>query len=187
MDADEEQIMLRQCQNREEIGFRKLYQLFHVRIYHLALGFFPVDEDALDATQEIFLRVFSSISSYRSESQLHTWIYAVALNYCKMEKRRQNSARRFAFFEKLISSEKYTKSELVHWEHPGISYENKERATRLLKAIHQLSPAQRDAVLLLRYEELSYKEASVIMNVSVSALESLISRAMANLRKILKE
>jgi RNA polymerase sigma-70 factor (ECF subfamily) len=53
--------------------------------------------------------------------------------------------------------------------------------------VHRLPPSQRDAILLVKYEELSYKEAAAVMKVSVSALESLISRALVNLRKFLRE
>lgn len=187
MEKEEQYILLQQCLDRKEAAFRKFYGLFHLRVYHLALGFFPSHEEALDATQEIFLKVFSSISTFRGESQLQTWVYTIALNYCRMEKRRQGALRRFAFLENIFSAEKSLRPELVHWEHPGIAYENRERASRLLDAVHRLPPAQRDAVLLIKYEELTYKEAAAVLQTSVSALESLISRAMANLRKNLKE
>lgn len=186
MQEEDEKEIVRKCLSGEESGFRQLYHLFHIRVYHLCLGFFPHETDAQDATQEIFVKVFAHLSGFKGESALLTWIYSVALNHCRMEKRRQGAARRFAFMQNLFSAEKNNEPGLTLWEHPGIAYEKKERASRLLHAVHDLPPAQRDAILLLKYEELSYKEASAILNISVSALESLVSRAMANLRKRLR-
>jgi RNA polymerase sigma-70 factor (ECF subfamily) len=184
---EDESIILHRCLNGEESGFRSFYQLFHIRVYHLCLGFFSNEAEAQDATQEIFMKIFAGLPSFKGEAQLQTWVYAVALNYCRMEKRRQGAVRRFAFLEKILPFEQNQRPGFVNWEHPGVSYEKKENAGRLLHAVHRLPPSQRDAILLVKSEELSYKEAAAVMKVSVSALESLISRALVNLRKFLRE
>jgi RNA polymerase sigma-70 factor (ECF subfamily) len=71
--------------------------------------------------------------------------------------------------------------------HPGVQLDNRERAAKLFKAISQLVDNQRIAFTLHKIEGVSYQEIAEIMGVTVSAVESLIHRAKANLRKILED
>jgi RNA polymerase sigma-70 factor (ECF subfamily) len=140
-------------------------------------------EEAQDATQEIFVKVFAGLRHFRHESSLSTYIYTIALNYCKTELRKQSTVKRSGIFQRIFFSSEEAHQSFVQWEHPGILLERKNQALVLMNAIHELAPAQRDALLLVKYQEFSYKEAAEIMGVSPSALDSLISRAMANLKK----
>lgn len=72
------------------------------------------------------------------------------------------------------------------FDHPGVSLENKERTQLLYQHIGRLSEKQRTAFILNRMEGLSYQEIAAIMEVSLSAVESLLFRAKQNLRKSLR-
>lgn len=69
---------------------------------------------------------------------------------------------------------------------PGIQLENKEKAIALYQAIDKLSPNQRVAFTLIKIDEMPYAEASEVMNLSIKAVESLVSRAKENIKKQLK-
>ena len=77
------------------------------------------------------------------------------------------------------------KTEAIHFYHPGVQLENKERSAILFNAIDQLPDKQKTAFVLSKIEELSYLEIAEIMQLSVSSVESLLFRAKQNLRKLL--
>jgi RNA polymerase sigma factor (sigma-70 family) len=70
--------------------------------------------------------------------------------------------------------------------HPGIKLEDKEAAAMLYKAIDSLNPNQRVAFTLIKLDEISYAEASEMMDLSIKAIESLVSRAKENIKKKLR-
>jgi RNA polymerase sigma-70 factor (ECF subfamily) len=77
--------------------------------------------------------------------------------------------------------------QLPDFHHPGVKLDNKERSAVLFKAIAKLPENQKAAFTLHKLEGLSYREISEVLNTTVSAVESLMSRANANLRKNLEE
>jgi RNA polymerase sigma-70 factor (ECF subfamily) len=76
--------------------------------------------------------------------------------------------------------------DIPHFHHPGVELEQKEAASELFAAISKLSENQKIAFTLHKVENLSYKEISEIMNISLSSVESLIFRARQNLQKLLE-
>jgi RNA polymerase sigma factor (sigma-70 family) len=75
----------------------------------------------------------------------------------------------------------------VHFHHPGVELDNKERAAILFRAMQKLPENQRIAFTLIKAEGLSYEETADIMNVTVKAVEALMHRAKDNLKKHLQQ
>ena len=102
--------------------------------------------------------------------------------------RKKKAKRRFAFITDLFENEdKESKESFVNYEHPGVETDKKELSAILFKEIDYLPENQRIAFILNKVEQLSYREISGIMDTSVPAVESLISRAKANLKKRLEK
>lgn len=165
----------------DEAAFRELYDTFSSRVYNTVLGFLQSAEDAEDATQEIFILIYRSIKNFNRESSLSTWIYRIAVNKSLEFIRSKKRKKRFAVVKSIFAKEEV--EEPVEFIHPGIIAENKDRAKILLKAIDKLTENQKTAFLLNKVDNLSYKEISEIMKVSLSSVESLIFRARENLKK----
>jgi RNA polymerase sigma-70 factor (ECF subfamily) len=171
---------------QENIDFKNLYDQYVRMVFNLCLKYLQSIEDAEDLTQEVFITVFKSIHQFKGESKISTWIYKIAitksLEFIRMKKRK----KRFAFFQSIFSNEK---GEInisdVHFHHPGIQLENKERAAILFNAIDKLPENQKTAYILCKLEDLSYNEIAEIMKVTVPSVESLLFRAKQNLQKIL--
>ena len=85
----------------------------------------------------------------------------------------------------MFGSSKHDAEEPQDFFHPGLQAENKEKAAALFKAMKKLPGKQHEAWVLSEMENLSYKEISEVMDVSLSSVESLIFRARQNLKKIL--
>jgi RNA polymerase sigma factor (sigma-70 family) len=139
---------------------------------------------AEDITQEVFVTIFKSILSFNEQSSLSTWIYRIAVNKCLDHLRAQSRRRKNGFFSMLFDKDNTgAMHEKAHFEHPGILLEQKENARYLFEAIETLPPNQKTVFVLAHIEELPQKEISDIMNMSLKAVESLLQRAKANLRK----
>jgi RNA polymerase sigma-70 factor (ECF subfamily) len=101
--------------------------------------------------------------------------------------RNRKRKKRFAFITSLFGEDNEPKHDPPDFVHPGVHLDNREKASMLFKAISKLPENQRIAFTLHKVEGVPYQEISEIMNVTVSAVESLIHRAKANLRKWLED
>jgi|WetSurMetagenome_2_1015567.scaffolds.fasta_scaffold03284_7 RNA polymerase sigma-70 factor, ECF subfamily len=141
-------------------------------------------ESAEDLTQEVFLEVWESIHTFRGDSLLSTWIYRItvtkALNHIKRLKRKKRFGVIVDLFQGGESEEQLSLPEQMG---PDKELETKERARILNWALDKLPDNQRIAFTLSKYDELSYREISLIMNTSIPSIESLLHRAKANLKK----
>jgi RNA polymerase sigma-70 factor (ECF subfamily) len=172
----------------DELAFRQLVDQHQNRVFNTALGLLQHHENAQDVTQEVFVEVFRSISKFRGDSTLSTWIYRItvqkALGHIRSGKRLKRSGTIFGLFGNESQLNIQTNQP---FDHPGIQLENKERATILFKAIALLPLNQRTAFTLHKVEGLSQNEIAVIMSTSVSSVESHLVRARRNLRELLSD
>lgn len=169
------------------INFKELVEANKNRVYNTALGFLQNAEDAEDIAQEVFIEVYRSLHTFRENSGLPTWIYRITVNKCLDHLRSKNRKKRFAFITSIFHKESGELSyDAPHFDHPGIQLEKKESARRLFEVVETLPENQKTAFILATIEELPQKEIATIMNISVKAVESLIQRARANLRKKLE-
>jgi RNA polymerase sigma factor (sigma-70 family) len=170
-----------------DINFRELVEANKNRVYNTALGFLQQHEDAEDLCQEVFIEAHRSLSGFREESTVSTWLYRITVNKCLDHLRAQKRRKRFAFFSELFRKETGDfNHDSPHFDHPGVQLEKKESARYLFWAIETLPENQKTSFILANLEELSQKEIAAIMGLSPKAVESLIQRAKANLRKKLE-
>ncbi len=176
-----------QLQQGNGQAFKKLVDEWQDVVYNTAISIVQNKDDADDITQDVFIQVYQSVSSFKGESKFSTWLYRIviskALDHVKKKKRK----KRFAFVLSLFGGIKEEELHAVEFNHPGVVLENKERAAELFKALQQLPDNQRIAYTLHKLEALQHQQIAAIMDTSVTAVESLIARAKINLRKILKE
>ena len=137
---------------------------------------------AEDITQEVFITVFKSILSFNEKSALSTWIYRITVNKSLDHLRAKNRQKRQGIFSRIFNTEEDVPDPPV-FDHPGILLERKEDARYLFEAIETLPDNQKTVFILTQIEELPQKEIAEIMNLSIKAVESLLQRAKANLRK----
>ena len=180
---EEKELVLRLKKN-DEIAFGFLVDLFSKKVYNTCIGMLQNLEDAQDVTQEIFITIHLNVKDFKEESSLSTWIYRISVNKCLEFIRKKNRKKRSGIFRSIFSADG-EKSIENHsdFSHPGIQLENKERSIILFKAIGLLPEQQQTAYILHKVEQVSYNEIAVIMEVSLSAVESLLFRAKQNLKK----
>jgi RNA polymerase sigma-70 factor (ECF subfamily) len=182
-----EALMVRIAEGNEE-AFEILVNRHQASILNLIYRFIGDRTQAKDLAQEVFLRIWQSAKIYRPEAKFTTWIYRITVNLCFNELK---SARRKKWFSFNWSREdnEHTLEEVLSDNAPSAEdlLLEKERSRQISDALQSLPDNQRMALLLKRYDGLSYQEIAEIIGCSVSAVESLLVRAKKTLQEKLKD
>lgn len=165
-----------------ESAFKVLVEENEDLIYNVVLSIVKNEADAADVTQDVFVKVFEKATSFRGESQASTWLYRIAVNTALDFNKRKRSHHLLSFANNLLF--KYRRSS-VSFNHPGVLLENKDHAHALFDALDKLPGKQQAAFVLFYMEEKSQREVAEILGLSVSAVESLMSRAKQKLQRTL--
>ena len=179
--------LIQGLRNGEEPAFRYLVDTYQDRVFNTAMGIVQNAEDAEDVAQEVFIQVYRSISTFKGESKLSTWLYRIATTRSLDLLRSKKSKKRFGFLQRLFGEGNEPVMEIPDFNHPGVQLDRKENAAKLFRAISRLPENQKIAFTLHKLEDLSYQEVSEIMKTSLPAVESLMHRAKQNLRKMLEK
>ena len=170
-----EEEFLNLLQSGNESAYHVLVDRYSTRIYNICLRLLPGKQDAEDITQEVFTSLFLSISTFRNESALSTWIHRIALNKCHEFNRKKQRKKRSGQLIPidLLGVEK----NLAVSMNPSSVMEQKELTSYLESIIQSLPENQRIAYLLSKFEGNKNEQIAKFMDLSVSAVESLIFRA----------
>jgi RNA polymerase sigma-70 factor (ECF subfamily) len=156
-------------------------------VYQLALHLLGDHNEALDLSQEVFLRVFRTIHRFRGQSALRTWIYRIAINQARNRMRWWRRRRR----GQQVSLDEHVRA---HGELPSDSigtspdrvYRQKEVAKRIWQALEALPFDQKTAIVLREIDGLSYDEIAFSLGVAVGTVKSRLARARETLRHELR-
>ena len=178
--------LIQGLKDQRPVALKDFLEQYQERVYNTALSFVKDVSDAEELSQDVFLTVWNSISGFKEESSLSTWVYRITVTKSLDLIRSKQRKKRFAFLTSLTTIRNEIKYHPVNWVHPGILQENKEKAAYLFGAIDQLPDNQKIAFTLSKLEQLSQKEIAEVMQIKEGAVESLIQRAKQNLRKYLE-
>ena len=165
--------ILEACRRGDREAFRALYDAYKDKTYSIALYYFHGDETAAsDVTQQVFLKLFTSIRQFRGESGFSTWLYRLVVNTCT------DAARRFD--SRAVAMDRPALEALSERAAPTCSPEDaaahKQRAASVQSAVSALPERFRLAILLRYFEGLSYEEMAKALNCSMGTVASRLSR-----------
>ncbi|MBI5549678.1 MAG: sigma-70 family RNA polymerase sigma factor [Deltaproteobacteria bacterium] len=163
------------------LAWRTLYERQRDYVFRAALRFMGNEADARDVVQDVFVSLFSRAGSFRTSGKLTTYLWRVVANRCLNERARARNraeapASGVAGLESVAAPEERA---------PDRQLEHREVREQVQRAILALPERQRLAVILSRYEGLSYEEIASALECSVSSVESLLFRARQGLAKAL--
>ena len=159
-----------------QAAFKNLMEKYQLQLFRTVMGFVHLKEDAEEVTQDIFVRVYQSLSSFHHDAEFSTWLYRITVNTSLNFLRSNRKNRLLQSLEAIFSHRSEEKTPLEELEHA-------ERDRRIRMAIDALPEKQRMAFILSRYEELPQKKIAAVMNRSEGAVEQLLQRAKENLKK----
>lgn len=160
---------------REE-GFSLLVKKYTGKVFRVAMGFVHNKEDAEDITQEVFVKAWQGLPGFDERSAFTTWLYRItiheSLNFLKKKKRRMA-------WEKLRTI--FSGDPIAPASSDNL--EQEEEFRYIITALDSLSDKQKQAFVLTEYEDMTQREVASVMGISEGAVEQLLLRARASLRK----
>ena len=167
-------------------AFNQLIDQYQTKVYNIAIGMLSDPEDALDASQEVFINVYKGISSFKENSSLSTWIYRVCANVCKDFLRKR--MRRANVISLDAGDNEDEPLEIPDDAHTPEQISEKTELQHLVrKAMDSLSSEYKEVLVLCDIEGLSYDEIAQILKCPVGTIKSRINRARQALRKKISE
>jgi RNA polymerase sigma-70 factor (ECF subfamily) len=174
MEADAEKALIELAQSGDELAYDSLFTLYRPRVYRIVQYILRDDAEAEDVVQDIFLKLFKALGSFRHESSFFTWIYKVAVNAARS---RLSSRAREAHLLADSGSQVLEESYSSEADQPEFVHQRAEQVRMLDLAITSLQPNLREAFLLREVDGLSYAEIADLMHCPVGTVRSRISRA----------
>lgn len=170
-----------------EIVFKYVVNKYNSIIYNTCIGIVGDADDAKDVAQEVFIQLYKSASNFRGDSKISTWLYRIAVNKSLNHIRNNKKHNKPLSIQRFFSGSEAREMPIrdVNKNSPEDISEQQEHKNALRYAIDKLPENQKTAFVLKNYDDLSYKEITVIMELSLSSVESLIHRAKKNLQKSL--
>lgn len=188
LDVDgREAALVQRCARGDEAASAELVADHQRMVVQLAINLLGDRDEALDLSQEVFLRVFRTIHRFRGQSSLRTWIYRIAVNQARNRHRFWNRRHR----ADQVSLDEHV---ALHGEFlsagdstPDRVLAQKELAGRLQHALDNLPFDQRTVIVLREIDGLSYEEIAYSLGVAIGTVKSRLTRARQALRLELRE
>ena len=167
------------------VDFNEVYERFRLPVWRLARRLTRNEEEALDTTQEIFLRVWRGLPGFRGDAKLSTWVFQIAWNYLRAYRRRMGRQLQFISAGTEAAQEVVATARDPHAD-PERRTESSELLDRVESALHQLPEHYRVVVWLRDGENLSYQEIADTLDLPIGTVRSRLARARNNLRQIVE-
>ena len=174
-----EETLIRQAQKGKQSAFAALVDEHQRYIYNLALRLLQDENEALDLTQETFVRAWQALPNFRGQAQFRTWLYRITTNLCY--NRLPNLRRSLND----LGEDMLEELPDAHFAGPAQSFESNEVRQQLYQAIEHLDEHYRLLIVLRYQNELSYDEIATLLNLPLGTVKTGIFRAKAQLRKTL--
>lgn len=174
--------LVRQAAHGSTAAFEQLVLTYQTQVYNLALRMAGNPEDALDLSQEAFLKAWRGLSSYRFDSAFSTWLYRLTSNVCIDFRRRQKKQKSIPL---QITDETGEERDLsIPDTAPGPEETLLARSEReqVAQALSRLEPEYREALTLRVVNGLSYTEIAQILGIREGTVKSRIARAREKMR-----
>jgi RNA polymerase sigma-70 factor (ECF subfamily) len=182
--------LMLQVRDDHAAAFEELVARYQVRLISVFQHSLGERDQAEDLAQEVFLRVYRARKTYVPSSRFSTWLFTIAHNVASNARRSRFRRREVQVVGRSTSSMSASPLaqmiEAASGLHPTRRLDRTERAQLVHLAMETLSDRQRMALLLSKFEGMSYAEIGEVMELTTSAIKSLLSRARGNLRDILQ-
>lgn len=175
--------LIKRCKSGDRGAFNELFKQYETRVINIAYGMLSDYNDACDAAQEVFIKVYRNIDSFKENSSLSTWIYRITANTCSdMLRKRQKRAV-------VISIDADTDDDGLKKEIPDSAplpdeyIEHSEVQIAVRNAVMELSDEYREVITLCDFEDMSYDAIAEILECPVGTVKSRLNRARTALKK----
>ena len=165
--------LVERCREGDLAAFSELFNTYQARVYRLSLTILQNEQDAEDAVQDVFIRLFAQIRRFRGEARFTTWLTSIVVNSCR-DKLRRRKVRRVLALDWLRN--------IPDQQDVPQAFSDQEDKRRLWQAINRLDEKHRLPLILHYHERLPCQEVARILGVRVSTVYSRLNTARTRLR-----
>ena len=186
--AADENKLVNKAVKGDNSAFEALMEKHMGIIYNIALRMTANQDDAEDMTQEIMIKIFRSLGSFKGNSKFSTWIYRVAVNTCLDELKKKKNKKHLSLDAEISGDDGENQIEIKDDSpSPEKLAEQNELRDMVAAAVKLLSDEHRAVIVLRDIRGMSYSEIAGILGCSDGTVKSRISRARAQLKMILEK
>ena len=190
-DAQVVNLIVRRCISGDAAAWQEIVQRYHRRIYNICYRFAGSADDAQDLTQEVFIKMYRTLSSYDVErGAFMTWVTTITRNLL-VDHFRKSKQDRITDSLDATPSEHEDSMPLVEQIQdkslpPDSRVQSRETGETVHRALQKLSPDLREAVILRDLQDLDYREIATVLKVPEGTVKSRINRGRAELARLLQ-
>ncbi len=185
-----ERALIEAAQRKDPDAFEELVRLYDRSVMRVTMNVLRSPEDARDAYQEAFLKVYRKLDTFRFQCSFHTWLYRIATNVCLDQLRRKNTRKERAVDDRddqMGNNPLQNAADMRPAGNPDRALESSETGLRIRAALEELSPNERMVFELRHYEGLRLRAIGEIVGISEEAAKNSLFRATKKLRSELGE
>jgi RNA polymerase sigma-70 factor (ECF subfamily) len=186
-DSPDDTSLVRDARRGDAQAFRALVERYQRRVYQLALGMVKDPDEAMDITQETFVRVHRYLPSFKGDSSFFTWTYRIATNLCLDSARRRGRSERVEMDESDAEIEARMDPPSAALAGPQRAALNAELKAKIDEALASLSENHRAILLLREVEGLSYEELAHALGIRKGTVMSRLFHARLKMQRKLRE
>ncbi len=192
MPEPSDKTLVERVQKGDQVAFRQLVERYQRKVYSLCFGMVHNREDALDLTQEAFVKVHRYLDQFQGDSSFYTWLYRIAANLAIDHLRREAKRRGQADYDDAIDHTQPDQGDfpLVSpsaTETPSRTLQRKELAQQIGKALDVLSHNHREILLLREVDGLSYTELAEVLKIHKGTVMSRLHHARRNFQAAIED
>ncbi len=188
--APSETALIEAAQKKDPAAFEELVRLYERSVLRLAMNMLRSPEDARDAYQEAFLKVYRKLDTFRFQCSFHTWLYRITTNVCLDQLRRRGVRKEIGVDDrdgaKGLSPLQAAQESRVE-ANPGRVFEGQALSERIELALQQLSPNERVVFELRHYDGMRLRAIGEAVGISEEAAKNSLFRATHKLRAALQD
>jgi RNA polymerase sigma-70 factor (ECF subfamily) len=182
-----ERVLVRRLQQRDERAFEEIVRTYQHKVYNLVYRMLGNRDEAEEVAQEVFVTVFKSIDTFRSESKFSTWLYRIASNHCKnrmkyLGRRSYKSTGELDEAAEREAAAAQPSALRPHIDGPEAVLEGLQLERMMQEAIALLDEDHRMLIVLRDVEDLSYDEICAITGLAEGTVKSRLHRARLSLK-----
>lgn len=181
---EDERELIRRCQAGDLAAFEPLVERYRERVWRLALQMLRDREEAWDCAQEVFVRAFHSIGTFRGDAAFYTWLFRITVNLAT-DRQRARGARARAFGSERVDEEEWSRTVADAGAGPEDAAVSAERRARIRAALDALPPKARTIIMLSDIEGLSYREIAEVLRCPIGTVMSRLHNARKRLKALL--
>jgi RNA polymerase sigma-70 factor, ECF subfamily len=186
--AYDDMALVHACKGGDPAAFEELVKRYDRKLFRIAQHITHNREDAQDAVQDAFLKVFRKLTQFRENSQFSTWLIRIAVNESLMKLRKQRHNKEFSIDDDVLSDNESLAFELADWApNPEERYRGSELRDILRSELQELQPALRVIFVLRDIEGLSTDETAKVIESTPVAVKARLWRARLKLRERLSK